>query len=355
MIKKKCLSICLLAIMFLVSSCSKEAKTPLTTTELTTVQATTEASTQDPHLGEVRSKLTGGWVDKKIGNRRPIAIMINNIKAALPQSGISNAGIVYEVLVEGGITRLLGIFEQYDDLSKIGPVRSARHYYVQVANEYDAVYTHYGQTKYAVSEMNSCGIDTLSGLSSLGEKVFYRDPNRKAPHNAYTSGDKLVYGINQKKYIKKYSDKFEGHFQFLNKGVNLKGGKKASKITLPYSSYTSPYFVYKKDTKTYARYQFGAPQVDDQNQKHLTYRNIIVQFVKEWNIDKNGYQTMELVGSGKGYYISNGSYIPITWNKKSASDITRYYHSNGKEISLNPGKTWVSIFPKDKQSLITFE
>lgn len=348
------LGVCLISIGLV--SCNKDKpEVASTAVEVTTSEATTQqAPAKESHKGEVKSLLTGQWVDKKIGNRRPVAIMLNNIKVAMPQSGIANADVIYEILVEGGITRLLGIFEDYDSLDKIGPVRSARHYYVDIADEYQGIYTHYGETKYAVTKMNQLGIDTLSGLSSLGNTIFYRDNSRKAPHNAYIGSSGIKTGIDKKEYTQTYKSPYKGHFGFSKSSQKLSGDK-ADKITLNFSSLSAPWFEYDASSKLYKRFQYGGEQIDDQTGKQIAYRNVIVQFVKEWNIDKNGYQTMDLIGSGKGYYATLGKFIPITWNKESQNSITRYYNASGKEIKLNPGKTWVAVFPRDKESNVIFE
>ena len=123
--------------------------------------------------GMVKSYLTGEFVPEEQGRRRPVAIMLNNIIDACPQYGISRAGVVYEAPVEGQITRLMGIFEQYDDLEKIGSVRSCREYYIFFATEFNALYAHYGQAAYAVPYLELEFVNNLSGLSSFGADIFY--------------------------------------------------------------------------------------------------------------------------------------------------------------------------------------
>ena len=143
----------------------------------------------------IRSYLTGKVTDPAIARRRPVAIMLNNLEAAQPMRGVSRADVVYEAVVEGGITRLMGIFENYDDLDRIGSVRSCRSYYVYYALEFDAIYAHYGQAAYAVSLLEEPYVDNLSGLSSIGSTVFYRTSDRKSPHNVYASAEGIKAGI----------------------------------------------------------------------------------------------------------------------------------------------------------------
>ena len=338
------------------SGCKNE-KAAEQTTELTTAEPTTEmteATTEDLHKGQALSRLSGEWREEDVVNRRPIAVMINNIKQAQPQSGLADADIVYECLVEGGITRFMALFEQYDSIEKLGSVRSARHYYVEIADEYDAIFAHYGQTKYAVSEIQKRGMDTLSGLSSLGSTIYYRDSNRVAPHNAYTNAKGLLEGIKRQNSQTEYKADQEPHFQF-HEQVEKQDGEAAKTVKLNYSTYSTPYFEYDEQEGVYRRFQYGEPQIDDQTGEQLTYQNIVVQYVKEWNIDHNGYQTMDLTSSGKGTFITMGTAIPITWEKQSDDGITKYYTEDGEELLLNPGKTWISIFPNDRTFDVKFQ
>ena len=118
------------------------------------------------------SYLTGKQVSTEIGSKRPVAIMFNNIIDAIPQAGIANADVVYEAPVEGGITRLMGIMEDYEDASRIGSVRSCRNYYVYYATEFDAIYSHFGQAVYALDLLERPEVDNLSGLSDYGSTVY---------------------------------------------------------------------------------------------------------------------------------------------------------------------------------------
>lgn len=329
-------------IAFTVDNTEKEADTAKTT------------EYADPHAGMEENRLNGKWISKNEAKKRPVAIMINNIKEAIPQSGISKADVIYEILAEGGITRLMALYSNYNDMAKIGPVRSARHYYCDIANEYDAIYVHYGQTKYAVSKMNELKLDRISGLDYVDGTIFYRDNSRVAPHNAYISTKGINQGIETEDISKKRSSAVKSHFIWNEKAKKLNSDKSGKKVTLGFSTYTSPYFVYSNKLKKYKRYQYGVPHIDDQNNQQLVFTNIIVQKVKEWNIDRNGYQTMKLTGQGKGYYLTRGKRIPITW-KRSKNGITKYYEDNGKQIRLNKGKTYIAVYPNDRSDNIEFE
>ncbi|MBR3771731.1 MAG: DUF3048 domain-containing protein [Clostridium sp.] len=356
--KKSSLLCCLLIVAcIMMAGCKSKDKVEtdaIVPVENVSLEPTVEASPsakptttpKETHKGEVRSRLTGEWIDEKLADKRPFAVMLNNIKVASPQSGTSQASILYEAVVEGGITRLMGIFEDFD-AERIGSTRSARHYYVSFADEYDAVYVHYGQTKYATAKIKELGVDNLSGLSSLGSTVFYRDNSIKAPHNAFTSYNGIKKGMKAAGYRTKLRDKVNT-FTFYKKNTKIKGDN-ADKVTLGFSNYTSPYLTYNKKKGLYYRYQFGDKHVDRTTGKQLAFKNVIIQIVDEWDIDKNGYQTMDIGNSqGEGYYITNGKAEKITWEKNESKKTRTYYDSNGKELKLNVGKTYIAVYPKKR-------
>ncbi len=304
------------------------------------------------HEGMVRSLLTGQWVDEEIAKQRPYAVMLNNIEVANPQSGVGDADILYEAIVEGGITRLMGLYENIDSASKtaerIGSVRSARHYYVSFADEYDAIYVHFGQTSYATKKIKKLGIDAINGMMGIGEQAFYRDNSIKMPHNAFASLDGLKAATEKGKYRTTYKEGYKGHFTFYEEDTTPVGDM-AKKITLKYSKVITPVLQYDESTKEYLRFQYDDAHIDYNTKEQLHFKNIIVQFVKEWDIDSNGYQTMDLEdASGEGYYITNGVLTKITWKKNESTKIMRYYDADGKELSINPGKTMISIFPNSR-------
>lgn len=326
------------------------------TADPTTPPADSAAGSPDTtHEGEMRSDLTGLWVPLEVGTKRPYAFQFNNFKTVSNQWGISQADIVYEAIVEGGITRLLGIGENYSG-DKIGSTRSARHYFVSIADEYDAIYIHFGKTKYATAKMNELGIDHMDGSEGIGDTVFYRDKSIKAPHNAFASLEGIQAGIKKKGFRTEHAEGYEPHYSFYQEDTDLTNGTAADRIDIDYSSYNSPYFEYNSTDKLYYRYQFGAPHIDSNTGKQLAFKNIIIQFVKEWNIDKNGYQTMDIENaSGSGYYITNGKLVPITWKKNEAKRWMRYYDENGNELTVNPGKTFIALFPNNRTEDVTVQ
>lgn len=325
-------------------------KEDITIQETTTKE--TEPETVDPYKipeGMMISNLSGRYVSIEKGSRRPVAIMLNNIKEAIPQTGISKADVIYEAPVEGGITRLMGIFEDYDDLDKIGSVRSARTYYVYFAKEFDAIYAHFGQAAYALPLLNSSEIDNISGLEAVGNVAYYRTSDRVAPHNAYTSASCLNEGIDYMAYRKEYSSDYNGHYQFAkgNDIVSLDNGIDAKKVVVGYQT-NKPWFEFNDADGLYYRYQYGAKHIDSMNGEQLAYNNIIMQYCTWGYYDDSEYLNINTSSGGNGKYITNGKAIDITWSKDSLYGPTRYYNEAGEEIVLNQGKTWVCIIQNDK-------
>lgn len=332
---------------------SRDMSTP--TPEVTATPTPVPTPTVDPRAGKVQSSLSGEWVDEKVEAKRPYAVMINNIEYAFKhQKGTSKADIIYEALAEGGITRMMAIYQDPSKVKKIGSVRSARHYYVQFAKEWNAIYCHFGHTKYATEKIKKLKTNNLSGLSGIGSLVYERDKSLSAPHNVYTSGKKLQQGAKKLKYSRKQNpDKVAEHFTFYAEDTELASGDAANNITLPFSNYSTCKLKYSTKKRTYAKYEYGQKHMDTHYKKQLAFKNVIIQLVEESDIDHNGYQTMELSNnSGKGYYISNGKAQKITWERKESGNQMVYKSSNGNVLTINPGKTYIAVYPKSRKKFI---
>lgn len=327
---------------------------PVSTSGVTTSD-TTPAPTKNPHEGMVKSELTGQWIKKSVAGNRCFAIMINNIEYAFRnQMGTSKADIIYEALAEGGITRMLALYQNVKDVKRIGSVRSARHYYVQFANEWDAVFCHFGHTKYAVAKMEKLGTENLSGLSGIGPVVYARTSSLRAPHNVFTSGKKMLKGAKKLGYkVKKTNSAVAEHFDFNEQDTVLAGGTKAKDIVLPFSYYSTCRMKYSAKKKKYMKYEYGQKHMDRYYKKQLSFKNVIVQLVEESNIDRNGYQTMKLGNvSGKGYYFTNGRRIKITWQRNEKRNTMVYLDASGNTLKINPGKTYIAVYPSNRKKYI---
>jgi len=277
---------------------------------------------------------------------RPMAVMIDNQGSrVLPQGGLDKAQIVYEVIVEGGLTRLMPIFWGTEP-EMIGPVRSARHYFLDFSMEYDAIYVHYGGSPQAGSDIKKLKVNEIDGLY-LGPDVFWdltKDPGNW--QDSYTSMEKL------KKYAEKKSFKdttdagFPLTYNETGSDIVPADGSNAVNITLKYPSMTSSY-VYDSETGTYKRFRLGKEHMERVSGKQLEAKNIIVMFMRNWDIkgDSAGRQDMDTTGSGTGYFITRGKAVKLKWSKESRSSQTKYTYENGEPVVLNRGQTWIQIMP----------
>ena len=281
---------------------------------------------------------------------RPYAIMINNVEGARRlQSGLQDAYMVYELMVEGGITRYLALFLD-QTTERIGSIRSARHYYLDYALENDAIYVHHGYSPQAREDWSKLGVDRIEVNEST---TGWRDKSASKTYEftLFTNIEKLGKGIRSKR-TERNKD------LLLNYSVDnidisqMEGAIPANKVDIKYSNNTTTNYKYDTDNNIYLRSVNNKSQNDYVTGKQLTVKNIIVYKVKYSNIqgDDKGRQTIDNVGNGTGYYISNGYAVPITWKKDSRSSATIYKYNNGKEIQVNDGNTFIQIMP-DNQTL----
>ena len=303
--------------------------------------------------GMVVSYLTGEYVPEEVGRRRPIAVMMNNVKAATPQAGIANAGVVYEAPVEGGITRLMSIIEDYDNLDKIGSMRSCRDYYIFYASGFDAVYVYFGQAVYALGYLELPEVNGLSGLAGYSDSVFYRTNDRNPPHNAYTSYEGVQKGIEICEYPQEYREGYQSSYDFATQGetVELPGEWEAD-VVKPGYLLNDARFEYNEEDGLYYRFQYGDKQIDELTGAQLAFRNILIQYSSWRNYDENGYLNIDVDAANRGVYITNGKAIEVTWKKFEPWGATFYYDLEGNQIKMNQGKTWVCIVQDDAEDRV---
>lgn len=338
-------------------SLEKEVETETAIANLELVTETEEM--EENHEGQSKSYLTGEWVDQEIAKQRPIALMVENTKMALPQYGLGKADIIYECPVEGGISRLMAIYQDYSGMEKVGNVRSCRHYYAYFAKEFDAMYFHAGASSIAYKGVLAANfIEDVDGITGTDGKYFFRASGKKAPHNLYTSSDQIEKAVKEKGFRTVYEEDYQGHYTFAEDGetITLENGKDATKVSMYYQN-AKPWFEYNKKDGLYYRFEFGSSQKDGLTDKQLAVKNVIVQYCNSKVVDNVGRLDITHVGSGKGLYITNGKCIDITWKRDSDYDRTHYYNESGQEIVLNQGKTWVEIAQNNyaEQNIISGE
>lgn len=295
--------------------------------------------------GKIQSYLTGLMTDVEIANRRPLAVMISNDKAALPHYGMNQAGVIYEAPAEGGMNRFLALIENYDDLERIGSVRSCRTYYTYFSEEFEGVYTHFGQSDFALPFLER--MEHINGIDGKGGQAFYRTKDRKAPHNAYTSGDRIKEAMKTHGISPEYSSEYQGHYRFAREDspVLLEDGFAADYVSPGYPI-NDPWFEYNKEDGLYYRYQYGGPHKGDEGQ--FAVKNILFQYCHWKYYEPSEYLDINVHHPNSGYYFTNGKGEVVTWEKDGEKGVTHYYDKNGQEILLNPGKTWVCIIQTER-------
>lgn len=308
-----------------------------------------QISTSSVYNGAV-NELTGLPIKDDYINKRPISIMINNIKQAQPLEGVSKADIMYECPVEGGITRILAVFKDPREVSKIGSVRSARPYFITLARGLDAFYMHIGSSTEAQAILKTGVVDDFDLGHHSG--MMWRDAERRKTkaieHTAVTSGERLIAGINKakKRTTVKSSYSYPQQFGDNSQILNASDTKAATNIKVTFSSYKNTIFKYDSANKTYRISQYNAPQMDNNAGIQNSKPNVLVIKVKTYEIDaKSGKKAMEFVGSGTGYYISNGKIMDIKWRKSSADTPLVYSTASGENLVMCPGQIYVCCIP----------
>jgi hypothetical protein len=268
---------------------------------------------------------------------RPMAFSIDNNSEARPQSGLDKADIVYEVPAEGGITRYLAVFF-HGEAVKIGPIRSARPYLIDLAREWDAVYAHCGQSPQAQAYFSNYNIAHINEI--LHSSGFWRDKSRKAPHNLYTSTSGMWKEIVKLGWDKKTEP--EGYtFRLQDESVP---GEAAGNITIQYRNDKVGY-RYDPQKGVYLRYINNSEYKDLNSGVQLSAANILIQQVSVRTIDSEGRREIGLKGEGKAMLFSGGHVIKGTWKKSSDSSRTRFYDESGAEMKMIAGQTWIQLIP----------
>ncbi len=339
---KKLISFMLVLSIFAFAGCGK--KQPGKTTP-----------TANPETGSQVVEQKNEFLELMEKDTRPLAIMIDNDgPSSRPQIGLEEAYMVYEVIVEGGASRMMAIFKDPSAIGKVGPVRSSRHYFLDYALEHDAIYCHAGWSPKAAQDISSLGVNNVNGIQGNDGINFYRDYTYdKTWHNLYTDVNKVYDYAKDSKGYKTTTE--EKHTSYNSKDTDLsKDADDALEVVLPYSTMYKVTYKYNADAKNYTRY-IGQSEHMSQSGNALTAKNIIICPVRNYDLqdgENKGRQNVETVGSGTGYYVTNGKAVEITWSKSSRTGKTEYKLADGSELLLNPGNTYVQIMPVSSEITI---
>lgn len=300
---------------------------------------------------EFFNPLTGLSCEETVETKRPVAMMINNLKQAIPQLGISNADIIYECIVEGGITRLMAVFSEYENLPTTGSVRSSRDYYIDLAQAHDAIYAHCGGSEEAYSVIANRKINNIDGVrgSAKAAAAYWKDQDRVRnmgyEHASMTNGEKLSEAIANLNYRTELVENFEHPLNFANSEIDFTGDT-ANSVSISFSGkYSKSFFSYDENTMLYKKGQYGQAHIDAITDETLTFKNILILGVsyRDTN-DEYHHLVMNFEGTGKGYYISNGKAKEIVWSKKDRQTPYKLFEADGETpLLLTPGNSYIGF------------
>ncbi len=342
----------LLLLLILLSACAREGSDPMPSA----APVLAEEPTPTPEYAGPRNPLTGLPIPEEWANRRPIAVMLNNLKAALPQMGVSKADIIYEVLAEGGITRMLAVYQSMEDVGQIGTVRSSRPYYLELALGLDAIYLHAGGSEDAYAKIKAWGVTALDCVRGSyegrepGSNLFWRDADRRKnngyEHSVVTSGDVIIEKFTAYGFRQEHADGYTYDMTFLEDGTPGHG-ERAQVITVPFSTYKTGVFTYDRESGCYLVEEYDKPYVDGNTGEQVGVTNVVVIRTSCTVIpgDTEGRLNVDLISGGDGWYACGGKIIPIRWSKADRSSQFIYTAADGSPVQFGRGASYVNIIP----------
>ncbi|PID98636.1 MAG: hypothetical protein CSA83_00095 [Actinomycetales bacterium] len=282
--------------------------------------------------------------------KRPVAVVINNAPPARPQWGLTSSDLLVEGLAEGGVTRMLAFYADVNAIPKVGSIRSARIDFVEMAENFDAIYVHWGSSETGKQKIRRDGVDDIDGMHG---QYFKRDFSRNVPmeHTGYSTGEMIKQAISDKQFRTDLPNAKELFFKFADK--EQQGTNPCLEFSFAYSSVGYTY-KYNSDDKRYYAYYEGAPQKSFEGE-HLAFKNVILLYYPGHStINNQGSIDMDL-SAGTGIIASNGTYKEITWKKGNTPNARlKLYETTGAEIALNPGKNYLGLIPQNMQSSTVF-
>ncbi len=362
-----CLLSALLVMTILLSACGSTPSGSVSESLEPSVSAFAPSGSTSQELPDpgpaYTNPLTGEGTEVDLTANRPVAIMLNNLRKALPQCGVSQADMIYEVCAEGGITRMMAVFQSLDGVGSLGSVRSSRAYYVDLAAGLDAIYIHAGGSDGAYSAIKQYGVFNIDGVNGpYGGTMFWRDANRRKTagyeHSLFTSEERIEKLLSGSLSKMRQTHK-EGYSLPLSFGEDgTPNGSDANTISIRFSQYKTGLFTYAPQSKTYLVSQKvdgkDGPYMDGNNDQQVAVTNVLVLCTDISRIpgDTAGRLDVRLTGSGDGWFACGGKYIPITWSKASANEAFRFTAADGQELELGVGKTYINIV--DDSDPVTF-
>jgi len=306
--------------------------------------------------GSFINPLTGLRTVNDVSRNRPVAVSISNQRGALPTNatnGISQADIVYELLVEGGITRMIGLYQDFSNVGVVGSIRSARHYTVQIAEAYDAMFLHAGGSPLGFEEIDNREITSFDEVRGIRNQIFSRDVNRIPGqtvlqyHSCITSGARFMQWLPKYDIRTEHSNNFRHTLSFTSNPIP--NGDRAREVGLKFSSAKDSIFIYEEAQNLYYMAQFGSFFKDANNNDQVAFTNLLILEIPIADLVGHGSgagrQDMSTTGSGSGFFVNGGNYIKINWSRADKSSQFIYTYENGRPVELGHGKTYIGIIP----------
>lgn len=302
--------------------------------------------------GDFVNPLTGEVVTEDISANRPVMVMLNNVRQSLPQSGNGQADIIYEILEEGGITRMLGVYQDISQVQgNLGTIRSTRPYYVYLVAGMDGILVHAGGSTAAYDAIDAYQVTTLDALSGAATSLFWRDSARRSAgyateHTMYITASDIVDYLAEGSVRTEHEEDFSVQQTFVEDGTPADGSD-ANIITVPFSGYKTGIFTYDAGTGKYLVSEYDEPYVDETTGEQVSVENvlIIMTLVSQIEGDSKGRLDVTMTGNGIGYYACNGKYIPINWSRSTLDSQYQFTTMDGEPLSLGVGKSYVNIVP----------
>ncbi len=291
------------------------------------------------------NKLTGEYdVDKEFAGTRPVAVMVNNIIYCLPQRGIGSCDMLWEIEVEGGITRTLAFFSDYRKIEQVGPVRSLRNQFLDIARPYDAMLIHVGSSAYADNALNRYGYKTLDAMGcSIVEQDKSRVGKYDSEHTWYTNSSLIEKCIESRKMrINDESPDTVFNFVEFGKQAAVDDGIASSAEWAFSNSYDSK-IEYDQEVKAYKFWQHDKARYDELSGDPIYYPNVFIIIASRPGYYGAGVPEYDYSAGGTGYYLCQGKYEEFTWTKDSAENKMVFKNLDGKELEVNPGRSYIAV------------
>ena len=309
-------------------------------------EAESEAEDVDP---EFMNPLTGLAIEEEFVHNRPCAVMFNNILQAQPQYGISQADIIFEVCAEGGITRMVALYQDLSRVGNLGSIRSARPYYVEIARSFDAIYIHAGGSDAAYDYLSSSGLthyDGVRGDNSSG--MFWRDSMRVQTHgyehSLFITGSQTAEILAADDIRRDHEADYQYEMTYAADATPANGAD-ATQVSVEFSGYKTGTFEYDEETRLYGASQYGGPHIDGANGQQVTTSNLLVLYTDIVVLDDAGRLSVTVNGSGSGLYFCGGKAVEINWEKEAGGQFY-YTLTDGTPLTLERGRSYVCIIQK---------